>query len=333
MYILTTIADLIQISPEDFEKKSIQALEDDINLKYANKVIQRIGLCICLYDILKSSEGLIGHGTGIVNVNVEFRLIVFRPFKGEIMQGVISSSSVHGIKNFFEDIFVPGNTNLFEGSKFNAAERTWVWTTDGQEAFFDNHEVVRFRVEAENWHDLSPQQQPKPGDAPRRWAHDAHDSTHQAPPLPANESLGKGFYIAVGLLPLSFALYKFSRMNTDEQPAFTRWINSYSNWKEKWTDRNDLHTRMIEQAGADRNLFLNTVGSGKVNLKFPEIFNTGAPWNVPAGHGGANMDKLIAHYEKENFEEQEKKMQALRDGSITAEQPVQRLGKKNPPNP
>ncbi|KAK5188193.1 DNA-directed RNA polymerase III complex subunit Rpc25, partial [Cryomyces antarcticus] len=46
----------------------------------------------------------------------------------------------------------------------NAAERTWVWTTDGQEAFFDNHEVVRFRVEAENWHDLSPQQQPKPGD-------------------------------------------------------------------------------------------------------------------------------------------------------------------------
>ncbi|KAK5183889.1 hypothetical protein LTR16_010042, partial [Cryomyces antarcticus] len=79
----------------------------------------------------------------------------------------------------------------------------------------------------------------------------------------------KGFYIAVGLLPLSFALYRFSRMNTDEQPAFTRWINSYSNWKEKWTDRNDLHTRMIEQAGADRNLFLNTMGSGKVNLKFP----------------------------------------------------------------
>ncbi|KAL2352314.1 hypothetical protein BJ546DRAFT_989312 [Cryomyces antarcticus] len=169
--------------------------------------------------------------------------------------------------------------------------------------------------------------------APRRWAHDAHDSTHQAPPLPANESLGKGFYIAVGLLPLSFALYRFSRMNTDEQPAFTRWINSYSNWKEKWTDRNDLHTRMIEQAGADRNLFLNTMGSGKVNLKFPEIFNTGAPWNVPAGHGGANMDKLIAHYEQENFEEQEKKMQALRDDSIAAEQPVQRLGKKNPPNP
>ena len=33
------------------------------------QVIQKIGLCICLYDLLKASEGLIGHGTGIVNVN------------------------------------------------------------------------------------------------------------------------------------------------------------------------------------------------------------------------------------------------------------------------
>lgn len=32
-------------------------------------MIQEIGLCICLYDILKASDGLIGHGTGIVNVN------------------------------------------------------------------------------------------------------------------------------------------------------------------------------------------------------------------------------------------------------------------------
>ena len=34
-----------------------------------DKVIQKIGLCICLYDILKASDGLIGHGTGIANVN------------------------------------------------------------------------------------------------------------------------------------------------------------------------------------------------------------------------------------------------------------------------
>ncbi|KFY41487.1 hypothetical protein V495_04911 [Pseudogymnoascus sp. VKM F-4514 (FW-929)] len=78
MFILTKISDLVQITPEDFSKPSKQAIEDNINAKYANKVIQKIGLCICLYDLLTSSEGLIGHGTGLVNVNVEFRLVVFR---------------------------------------------------------------------------------------------------------------------------------------------------------------------------------------------------------------------------------------------------------------
>lgn len=81
------------------------------------QVIQKIGLCIGFYDLLESSDGLIGHGTGFVNVNgmlvmvlywlstygltwipVKFRLIVFRPFKGEIMLGKISSATEHGIK-------------------------------------------------------------------------------------------------------------------------------------------------------------------------------------------------------------------------------------------
>lgn len=47
----------------------MQAIEDNINTKYANKVIQKIGLCICLYDLTWASEGLIGHGTGTANVN------------------------------------------------------------------------------------------------------------------------------------------------------------------------------------------------------------------------------------------------------------------------
>jgi DNA-directed RNA polymerase III subunit RPC8 len=82
-------------------------------------VIQKIGLCVSFYDLLESSDGLIGHGTGLVNVNgkpklisytslnmanhepVKFRMIVFRPFKGEIMLGKISSSTDKGIKSMY----------------------------------------------------------------------------------------------------------------------------------------------------------------------------------------------------------------------------------------
>jgi hypothetical protein len=34
----TKISDLVQITPEDFKKPSLEAIEDNINLKYANKV-------------------------------------------------------------------------------------------------------------------------------------------------------------------------------------------------------------------------------------------------------------------------------------------------------
>ena len=74
-----------------------------------------------MWDLYKSSDALIGHGTGIVHVNgmhlnvfhnsctvgltehphfkVEFGMVVFRPFKGEILLGKISSASQHGIKS------------------------------------------------------------------------------------------------------------------------------------------------------------------------------------------------------------------------------------------
>jgi len=166
-----TIADLIQISPQDFEKCSAQAIEDNINAKYADKVIHRIGLCVALYDILNTSEGLIGHGTGIVNVNVDFRMIVFRPFKGEICMGKILSSSDMGIRismGFFDDIFVPAPGMVFDPAKYIKTEEgdwVWVWESAPESLlYFDVNEMVRFRVEAETWTDLSPEKQPAPGE-------------------------------------------------------------------------------------------------------------------------------------------------------------------------
>jgi len=171
MYIIVTIADLIQISPQDFEKRSAQAIEDNINTKYADKVIHRIGLCVALYDILQTSEGLIGHGTGIVNVNVDFRMIVFRPFKGEILMGKILSSSDMGIRismGFFDDIFVPAPGMVFDPARYIQTEEgewVWVWESAPESLlYFDVNEMVRFRVEAETWTDLSPEKQPAPGE-------------------------------------------------------------------------------------------------------------------------------------------------------------------------
>ena len=43
-----------------------------------------------------------------------------------------------------------------------------------------------------------------------------------------------------------------------------------------------------------------------VILTIYRTFNTGAPYNVQAGQGSRGMEELVAHYEKVNYEAQEK---------------------------
>lgn len=49
-------------------------------------------------------------GEGNTAVTVQFRLVVFRPFEGELLVGRVKSSTVEGIvvsMNFFEHVFIP----------------------------------------------------------------------------------------------------------------------------------------------------------------------------------------------------------------------------------
>lgn len=51
------------------------------------------------------------------------------------------------------------------------------------------------------------------------------------------------------------------------------------------------------------------------------MMNVGSPFNVPAGHGSANIDKAIAKFEKEAYEDNERRLQALREDKIQGEKP------------
>lgn len=85
-------------------------------------------------------------------------MVVFRPFRGEIIQGRIKSSSEEGIiidMIFTSEIFVPIQ-NLPENTHFDQGEGVFVWDSDGTELFFDKGEPVLFRVEAEEWIDQKP---------------------------------------------------------------------------------------------------------------------------------------------------------------------------------
>nr|OQO20533.1 hypothetical protein B0A51_11507 [Rachicladosporium sp. CCFEE 5018] len=169
---------------------------------------------------------------------------------------------------------------------------------------------------------------------PLRQPHRRFDSHSSHPPsTPVNESFGAGFYITLTAIPILFLTLNYTGAGSYDTSSITRLItDTYNGYEEKWAQRNDVHTQMIEQAASDRVLFLNEASAAvrHVDLRFPEIFNTGSPYNVPAGHGSANIDQLIAKYQKESNEAQEEKLEQLRSNRVPREQPVKDFAKITP---
>ncbi|CDO56427.1 similar to Saccharomyces cerevisiae YKL144C RPC25 RNA polymerase III subunit C25 [Geotrichum candidum] len=175
MFNLTKISDLIRLPPDEFSLPLSEALEDLINAKYSNKVIHNVGLCITLYDILEFEDGLTRNGDGSVYIKTTFRLVVFRPFVGEILIGWVSSCTEEGLNvkmEFFDDIFIPKHL-LFESCVFIPREQAWVWKNGDDDFYIDTNEKIRFRVEQE----VFTQHQPKNPGTP-----EDEQQQHNSPP-------------------------------------------------------------------------------------------------------------------------------------------------------
>ena len=113
------MSDVIPIAPADLGKEHAHAIQDGIHSKYSDRVLHEVGLCVCLWDLLSVSEGLINAGDSRVFVDggwsggasrlsadgrraVTFRMVVFRPFKGEILQATIFRINKDGIQRTFQ---------------------------------------------------------------------------------------------------------------------------------------------------------------------------------------------------------------------------------------
>lgn len=159
MFILSVLSDLIRIPPHTFNVPIHEALKNEIHQKYSNKVLANVGLVLSLWDILDIKEGLLRPGDGASYVEVKFRIIVWKPFIGEVVEGTVNDCTLEGIKvklEFFDDIFIPQKM-LFENCEFKGVEKAWVWKPDEDtELFIDIGEKIRFRVEEEAFFNVKP---------------------------------------------------------------------------------------------------------------------------------------------------------------------------------
>ena len=80
-----------------------------------------------------------------------------------------------------------------------------------------------------------------------------------------------GFYIFAAAVPLSYAGYAISRPGPNGEPSSVeKWLRGFESLNDTWAERNDIRTRLIEQAAHDKHLFFYAGRSTHVELKMPE---------------------------------------------------------------
>lgn len=148
MFVISTVEEEICVPPSESRLPRETAVTRVIEANFINKVVPDLGLVVTLWDIKSISGGQIYPNDGNVNYKVTFRLVIFRPFEGEVIVGRLVRSDREGVGvslGFFSDIFVP-EINLQSPSRFHVAEQTWVWEYDSAELFLDLQDTVRVRV-------------------------------------------------------------------------------------------------------------------------------------------------------------------------------------------
>ena len=67
MFVLARLTDSVRVQPSDFRKARADAVADELNKKYANKVVHQLGLCICLFDLVSVGDPLVVPGDGCIH--------------------------------------------------------------------------------------------------------------------------------------------------------------------------------------------------------------------------------------------------------------------------
>jgi DNA-directed RNA polymerase subunit RpoE len=137
----------VKILPENLGKPRLTAITQVIEDLYVDKVVKDLGLVVTLYEIVSIEGGTVYPGEGSAHFHVVFKAVVFRPFVGEVLEGVLKKADRKGLYvhlGFFNDVFVPEHM-LQEPSAFDEEEQLWVWNYQNSRMFMDLDEPVRFR--------------------------------------------------------------------------------------------------------------------------------------------------------------------------------------------
>lgn len=154
MFYLSKIEHKFALPPHLLARPIREAIQSELERLFLDKVIQKLGLCISVYDITSIEGGSIFPGAGAPTYQVVFNLIMFRPFPGEIISAKVISLDADGLRlslGFFEDIYIPTHHMPCPShyiSKNNTRKWTWEYGEETDEFNIEISDEIRFRVQS-----------------------------------------------------------------------------------------------------------------------------------------------------------------------------------------
>jgi len=127
MFWVQELEDVVRIEPRDQQLPREKLIIQIINNKLSNRVLLNIGLCICVWDLVKINEAYILQSDGMIAIKVTFREVIFRPFSDEILTGKIKDMDETGVVvslDFFNEVFISAD-NLSTPSSYDGEK--WIW--------------------------------------------------------------------------------------------------------------------------------------------------------------------------------------------------------------
>lgn len=147
MFVLSQIEHNLPMPPNLLSRPLVDAIKSELERLFLDKVVANLGLCVSVYDIVAVEGGFIFPGEGCSTYKVSFRLLMFRPFTGEVLVGKISGYDEKGLQvslDFFSDICIPAH--LMQFGTVRGQDGRWLLKSGDDELYLDIDDDIRFLV-------------------------------------------------------------------------------------------------------------------------------------------------------------------------------------------
>jgi len=101
MFFIKELTHTILLHPSYFGPRMLQYLESKLYADVEGTCSGQFGYIIAVVSILDIGKGMVMSGSGQAEFVTRYRAIVFKPFKGEVVDGVVKDVSKMG---FFADV-------------------------------------------------------------------------------------------------------------------------------------------------------------------------------------------------------------------------------------